>query len=70
MEKKRWTLEDFKQYARQCIDAYYWDSPSRIVLRSFYIAEVEKPKDVTIRLFTWLRAVAEKEIQTYKSVTP
>lgn len=65
---KQWTIEEFKQYVRQRIDKQYYDTPSMIVLRSFYVGEVEKPKDVTVKLFYWLRSIAEKEIQIYKQL--
>ncbi len=65
---EKWTIDDFKEYVRRRIDKDYYDTPSMVVLRSFYLADVEKPKDVTVKLFFWLRAIAEKEIQVYKSI--
>jgi hypothetical protein len=39
-----------------------------IVLRSFYVADVEKPEGVTLRSFDFLRGIAEKEMKEYKSL--
>jgi hypothetical protein len=67
MERQKWTVEDFKKYVRQRIDKYYWDTPSMIVLRSFYVADVQKPEGVTLTEFTMLRGIAVKEIMDYKT---
>lgn len=64
---KKWTLEDFKQYVREKVDEHYYITPSMVVLKSFYVGEVEKPKEVTVRMFDWLLSIAEQEIKTYKS---
>jgi hypothetical protein len=64
---KKWTLENFKQYIREKVDEYYYVTPSMVVLKSFYVIEVEKSKEVTVRMFDWLLSIAEQEIKTYKS---
>lgn len=61
------TIEDFKKYVREKVDEQYYITPSMVVLKSFYVMEVQKPKEVTIRLFDWLLSIAEKEMQVYKS---
>jgi hypothetical protein len=67
MVREKWSVEDFKLYVRKRIDKCYWDTASMIVLRSFYVADVEKTEGVTLRLFDFLRGIAEKEIKDYKS---
>ena len=42
-------------------------TPSMIVLRSFYVANVEKPDGVTLRMFDFLRAIADDVIKDYKA---
>jgi len=66
---EKWTVDDFKKYVRRNVDEYYWVTPSQVVLKSFYVGKVEKPKEVTVKLFTWLRSIAEQEMQIYKSKT-
>jgi len=66
-DREKWTVDDFKAYVRCRIDKYYWDTPSMIVLRSFYVAKVEKTEGVTLRQFDFLRGIAEREVKTYKS---
>lgn len=63
----KWTIEDFKEFVREQVDKLYWITPSQVVLKSFYFGEVEKPQSVTVKLFFWLRSIAEQEIKTYKS---
>jgi hypothetical protein len=65
---QKWTIEEFKSFVRERVDKYYWTNASVVVLTSFYLADVEKPIEVTIRQFEFLRAIAEKEILTYKSI--
>ena len=64
---QKWSVEDFKLYVRKRIDKCYHDSASMIVLRSFHIADVQKPEGVTLRMFDFLRGVAEYEIKVYKA---
>mgnify|MGYP007049691006 CR=1 FL=1 len=67
MKREQWTVEDFKKFVVEMIVDYYWVSPSAVTLASFYQADVIKPKDVTIRTVNWLRSIADKEIQIYKT---
>lgn len=62
-----WDVERFRQYVRDSIDKCYVVTSSTIVLRSFYIANVDRPAEVTVRMFEWLRAMAEQESKNYKS---
>lgn len=62
------TIDEFKKYVRDSIDKYYWDTPSAIVLRSFYLMDVEKEVGVTLRSFDYLRAISEKESNIYKAI--
>jgi len=64
---EKWSVEDFKLYVRKRIDKCYHDTPSMIVLRSFHIADVQKPEGVTLRSFEFLRGIAEQEIKNYKA---
>ncbi len=61
------TIDDFKKYVRRKIDEHYYITPSMVVSKSFYVGEVEKPKDVTVKMFHWLLSIAEQEIKIYKS---
>ena len=62
-----WSVDDFKDYTKKCVTDHHQVSPSAVVLRSFYIAEVEKPKEVTIQQFEYLRSIAAKTIKDFKS---
>ena len=64
---EKWTIDDFKKYVRKKVDEHYYVTPSMVVLKSFYVGEVEKPKEVTVKMFFWLRSIAEQEMKTYKS---
>ena len=64
---EKWTIDDFKKYVKRKVDEYYYTTPSMIVLKSFYVGEVEKPKDITVKMFFWLRSIAEQEMNVYKS---
>ena len=44
---KKWDLEEFKIFIEKEIVKRYEVSASEITLKSFYIAEVFKPKEVT-----------------------
>jgi len=67
MTIQKWNIEDFKAYCRKQIDKHYYETPSMVVLRSFHIAKVEKPPEITVTSFDYLRAVAEKEMNDYKA---
>jgi len=56
------SLDDFKKYVIKKVDECYYITPSMIVLKSFYVGDVEKPDSVTVRTFAWLRSIAEQEI--------
>lgn len=64
---EKWTIDDFKKYVRKKVDEHYCVTPSMVVLKSFYVGEVEKPKEVTVKMFFWLRSIAEQEMKAYKS---
>ena len=64
---QKWSVEDFKLYVRKRIDKCYHDTASMIVLRSFHISDVQKPEGVTLRMFDFLRGIAEQEIKNYKA---
>ena len=66
MELQKWSVEDFKEYCHRKVDEFYWVTPSAVVLKSFYISEVEKPDGLTIRMFDFLGSISEKELQVYK----
>jgi len=68
MKREKWNIEDFKKYITKCVKEHYWITPSAIVLRSFYVADVEKEPGVTLRMFDYLRGIAEKELKDYKSI--
>lgn len=62
-----WTVDEFKAYVIVRIKKCYWDTASMIVLRSFYVANVEKPADVTLKMFDFLRKIADETIKDYKT---
>ena len=64
---EQWTVDDFKKYVKRKVNEHYYITPSMVVLKSFYVGEVEKPKNVTVRMFFCLRAIAEQEMNVYKS---
>lgn len=64
---EKWNIEDLKKFTREKVDKCYHVSPSAIVLMSFYIGEIDKPKEITIRMFDWLRSIVEQDINIYKS---
>jgi hypothetical protein len=63
-----WTIEDFKTFVKKQVDVLYWITPSAVVLKSFYVGDVIKPKEITVTKFVWLRSIAEKVIKDYKSL--
>ncbi len=65
--RQSWDLDKFKEYVRKCMDKCYEVEPSMVVLRSFYVANVHRPAEITIKMFDWLRATADKELKDYKS---
>lgn len=62
-----WTIQQFKDYTRRCVLEHYNVTPSAVVLSSFHIAQTEKPEGVTVKLFDYLRSIAEQEIKNQKS---
>lgn len=64
---QQWSVQDFINYVHHRVDINYNETPSMVVLRSFYFGEVEKPKTVTVRQFDWLRSIAEHEMKVYKA---
>ena len=66
-DRPTWTVDEFKAYVIVRIKKCYWDTPSMIVLRSFYVANVQKPAGVTLRMFDFLRGIADDVINDYKA---
>ena len=63
-----WSEEKVREWARRCIDRFYFDTPGTIASKSFYTSITEPAGfgEESGWRFDKMRAEVEREVQRYK----
>lgn len=63
---KNITKEQYFDWIRKQVFQQNSISAERLVTKSYYIGEIDKPADVNLRHFDWLLSITKKEVEKCK----